>query len=146
MTLKEQLKEDLKISMKSGNTIKKNIIRVIMSEIAAEDSRRKLGQNKLDDIGVQSIIKSMAKNIDQKTPEDLKTEEIKEELKILNSYLPTLMPEEETKIKVQEVIAEVGATSIAEMGKVMGAFTKKYQGKANNKLVSRIVRETLLSY
>jgi len=142
MTLKEKLKEDLKISMKSGETIKRGIIRLVLSEIAAEDARRKVGQNHLDDFGIQGVIKSMVKNLTG-IPEELKTEELKKEIEILNSYLPELMSEEETRIKVEEVISETEVSSMKDIGKVMGAFTAKYKGKADNKLVMKLIKERL---
>lgn len=141
MTLKEQLKEDLKVSMKSGETVKRNIIRLALSEIAAEDSRRTL-ENHLDEAGARAIIKKMVNNLSE-IPEDKKTDELRQELTILSAYLPTLMSEDEIRVKIEEIIIETGAASPKEMGKVMGQFNAKYKGLADNKIVSEIVRSRL---
>ena len=65
------------------------------------------------------------------------------ELAIVDSYLPQQMSEEEIRTAVGQVISEIGATSPAEMGKVMGGFNSKFAGKADGKIVSNIVKELL---
>lgn len=142
MSLTETLKEDLKVAMKKGEGVKKNIIRLALSEIAAENSRRTIDKH-LDEAGSLAIIKKMVNNLSE-IPEDKKTDELRQELTILNAYLPALMSEEEIRVKVEEVIIETGASSPKEMGKVMGQFNAKYKGLADNKIVSEIVRSRLV--
>ena len=141
MNLKDKLKEDLKISMKNGDSIKRGIVRIVLSEIAAEDSRRKI-ENNLDDAGIQGIISNMVKNLSG-IPEDKKNKELEREIEVLKSYLPELMSEQEIEKNVQEIINTLETPSLKEIGKVMGAFTAKYKGKADNSLVSKIVKEKL---
>lgn len=140
MNLIEQLKVDLRAAMKSGESVKKNIIRLALSEISAENSRRS-SDNHLDEVGSLAIIKKMVKNLSE-IPEDKKTDDLRQELDILNSYLPTLMSEEEIVIKVKEIVQEIEATS-KDFGKVMSQFNIKYKGLADNKKVSEIVKANL---
>ncbi|MGZ4038097.1 MAG: GatB/YqeY domain-containing protein, partial [Bacteroidia bacterium] len=62
---------------------------------------------------------------------------------VMETYLPKQMSEEEIKAEVTKIIAQVGASSPADMGKVMGAASKALAGKADNKLVSQFVKELL---
>lgn len=62
---------------------------------------------------------------------------------VIEAYLPKQMDEAEIRTEVQKLISEVGATSAADMGKVMGAATKKFAGKANGKIISAIVKDLL---
>ena len=66
-----------------------------------------------------------------------------EEIAVVERYLPKQMGEDEIKAVLKEVIASVGATSAADLGKVMGAATKQLAGKADNKTVSALVRQML---
>ena len=66
-----------------------------------------------------------------------------EEIAVVERYLPKQMGEEEIKEELKKIIAQVGATSAAEMGKVMGVASKQLAGKADNKLVSQLVKQLL---
>ncbi len=66
-----------------------------------------------------------------------------EEIAIVERYLPKQMSEEEIKLILKEIISTVGATSAADLGKVMGAATKQFAGKADNKIVSALVKQML---
>lgn len=74
--------------------------------------------------------------------EDLVTVEI-EQAAVLKEYLPEQLSEEAVAAQIKTIIEEIGATSMRDMGKVMGTATKKFAGKADNKLVSRLVKELL---
>ena len=67
----------------------------------------------------------------------------KEEVAIIEKYLPAMMSEEEVRAIITKIIAETGATSQKEMGKVMGAASKQLAGKADNKLVADLVKSLL---
>jgi len=144
MNLKEQLKIDLKASLKSGDSVKKNIVRLVMSEIAAEDSRRQ-STNKLDDAGLIAVVTKMKKSLMETKAflekESKSTDEVVAEITVLDMYLPQLMSKEETVEAVNEIIAEIGEG--VAFGRVMGIFSKKYKGKADNKLASKIITEKL---
>lgn len=62
---------------------------------------------------------------------------------VIEAYLPKQMDEAEIRTEVEKLISEVGATSAADMGKVMGAATKKFAGKADGKIISAIVKDLL---
>jgi len=146
-TLKEKLKEDLKISIKNSNSLKKNLLRVVLGEIALEETSGKAAFI-LNDEGVMSIIRKSKSSLELTKAECKKfqkpiPEEVDKEIAILDTYLPQQMVEEEIKTEIAAIITEIGATSMKEMGLVMKAFTAKFSGKADGKLVSTIVREKL---
>lgn len=146
-TLKEKLKEDLKVALKNGNSLKKDLIRMILSEVSLEEGRGAVGFL-LNDEGVLSVIKKLKKSqeINKEGYEKLQKElpeNLIKEIEILNSYLPQQMEEEEIKRIVSELISEVGAESMKDVGKVMSAFNSKYAGKADNKIVSTAVKDCL---
>jgi len=62
---------------------------------------------------------------------------------VMETYLPQQMSEDEIRVHLQKIISETGASSPADMGKVMGAATKVFAGKADNKIVSQLVKELL---
>ena len=66
-----------------------------------------------------------------------------EEIEVIERFLPTQMSSEELQLEIKKVIAETGATSSADMGKVMGVATKKLAGKADGKTISTMVKELL---
>ena len=70
-------------------------------------------------------------------------ETLHREMEVLMAYLPPQLTEEEIKQMVTDTIQEVGATSMKDMGKVMGAITPKVKGRADNKIVSQLVRAQL---
>jgi uncharacterized protein YqeY len=146
-TLKEKLKEDLKVAMKTGNALKKDLIKVVLGEIALEEGRGKAGFF-LNDEGVMSILKKFKNNQEvikeeyEKLQKEVPADTLKE-IEILSSYLPQQMSKEEIEVEVSTIISEVGATSMKEMGKVMGAFNAKHAGKADNKIVSETVKNKL---
>ena len=72
-------------------------------------------------------------------------EKEKNELEVIQSYLPEQMGEEEIKKLVAEAVSQTGAAGITDMGKVMGALMPKVKGKADGSLVSRLVKESLSS-
>ena len=67
----------------------------------------------------------------------------KGEIEIIEAYLPKQLSEEEVTEEIRAIVAEVGASSMKDMGKVMGAATKKWAGKADGKLISQVVKAIL---
>lgn len=86
--------------------------------------------------------KESAEIYQQQNREDLVKPEV-EEISVIERYLPRMMSEDEIKTQLQNIIASVGATSAADMGKVMGAASKHFAGKADNKMVSALVKQML---
>ena len=141
--IKEKLKEDLKIAIKQGNSLKKDVVRMILSESAYEEGKGRI----LDNDGVIAIIKRMKKNqnemLESSKTLNISTEIIEAEIAILDSYLPKQMDLEEIKVKVGELIIETAATSMRDMGKIMSSFNAKYTGLADNKIVSEVIKSKL---
>jgi len=147
--IKEELKKSLKIAIKSNDGLTKNIVRIILSEISTEDIRRKQN-NKLNNQGIISILFKLQKNLFEmrKAFEQKKDEEgvqkTTAELKVLEKFLPVLMTEEEIEIELKQMINNLNVVSMKDFGKIMGMFSKKFQGKADNKKVSEILRKKLI--
>ncbi len=147
MSLEQTIMGDLKAAMLAKNEAGLRAIRAIKSaillaktsaggkELTAEDEVKML----------QKLVKQRQESIEiynKQGREDLAKPEM-EEVEIISKYLPQMMGEDEVRVAVQAAIAATGATSPAEMGKVMGVVTKQLAGKADNKIVSSIVKELL---
>lgn len=139
-TLKERISREYIEAFKARETIKKNLLGVVKGEITKEE---KNGSNdSLSDDGVIKILKRVSKSLSE-TLAQVENEEARQELAVIEVYLPTLMSEEETESAVSNIISEIGASSLADLGKVMGGFKVKHAGKADNKLVSDIAKKIL---
>ena len=144
--LKEQLMEDFKNAMKEKNEIKKNTIMMVRSAIlqVEKDTQKELSENEIIEIISKELKKrkDSVSDIEKSGRTDL-LENINEEIAIIKAYLPEELSKEEIERIVVETIAEVGATTMKEMGKVMQAVKPKVAGRADNKLVNEIVRAKL---
>ena len=146
MSLKEQLFADLKTAMKEKDTLKKDTVQLIRSGILQYEKDNKV---ELDDEGVLDIITKQLKSRRDSLPDYQKSgredliEKLNKEIEILLSYLPEQLSEEEIAKIVEEAIAETGAASVKDMGKVMGIATKQLAGKAEGKTISTIVKQLL---
>jgi uncharacterized protein YqeY len=146
MDLQERLRKDLGQSMKAGEKIKVSTIRMVISEIKnAEIAKR----GELDDDELLSVLAREAKKRKEAIEEfkkgrrqDLVDRET-EELGIIEDYLPEQLSANELQQIINETINEVGASSPGDMGKVMGHVMPKLKGRADGKLVNKIVREML---
>lgn len=134
MTLKEQITQGIKEAMKAKDEVKKNILRVIKAEISREEG----GLKDLDDTAVIKLIKKNIKSLDEIGDEGALAEKA-----VLEVYLPQQMSEAEITKALEEIIASTGASSMQDMGKVMGAFNAKYAGLADGGTVSGIVKAKL---
>ena len=146
MNLKEQLMQDMKEAMKQKEQVRLGAIRQIRSTLKYKEIELK---EELDDEGILKVIATLVKqhkdSIEQFTNGGRLelAEKEQAELKVLESYLPQQMSEEEVKTLVQEAIEAVGASSMKEMGKVMKYVMPKAQGRADGKLVNQFVKELL---
>lgn len=146
MALKEQLLADLKASMKAKDTVKKATVTMIRAAILQVEKDQKV---ELDDDGILEIIAKQMKqrrdalaDFEKAGREDL-IEQTKQEMQVIETYLPQQMTREEVEVIVDETIQETGASSAKEMGQVMKAVMPKLKGRADGKLVNQIVREKL---
>jgi hypothetical protein len=148
MSLKEQLFNDLKQAMKDKDTTKKEVVQMVRAGVLQIEKDQKI---EADDAVVTQVITKEIKKLSDVIPDFQKggradlVEEAEKKVAILKAYLPEQMSEEEIKEIVKTAVAETGAASPKDMGKVMGAVTAKTKGRADNKLVSQLVREALQS-
>lgn len=144
--LKEKLLEDLKNSMKEKNIVRKNVIQMVRAAILQVE---KDGHVELDDNQIIDIIAKESKkrkdslgDYEKSGREDL-INEIKEEIAILAEYLPKQLSVEEVETIVKEVISEVGATSMKDMGKVMKAAKEKIGAASDGKTINEAVKKLI---
>ncbi len=144
--LKVKLADDFKNAMLEKDRVRKVAVQMIKAAVLnfEKDTKRDA-----EDVDVLEIISKELKkrkdslvSIEKSGREDL-ISDLKREMEILAAYLPEQMSPEEITSVVKEAIGETNATSIKDMGKVMGLVTQKVKGKADNKLVSDIVRQLL---
>lgn len=148
MTLKEKINSDLLTAMKAKEEMKLGALRLLKAaimkfEVAGDKKKEATDEEALQIIGRE--VKQRKDSIDAYKKggrADLAVKE-KEELKILQAYLPAQMDESELKKVVSQVITQTGATSKADFGKVMGAVMAQVKGKADGQMVSRLVGEVL---
>lgn len=146
MDLKEQIENDLKNSMKSGDNIIRGVLRMLFSDIKNVEinERKEINDEKIIEI-IKKNIKSRKDSIEQYTKgnrEDLANQE-KNELEILEKYMPEQMSEDEVRKIIISIIKKSEAVSASDFGKIMGAVMKEIGNKADGNLVGGIVKEEL---
>lgn len=146
MSLKEQLKEDLKTAMRDKEIVKRDSIRAINTMIKQieVDERRELDDEEVIKL-IQRGIKQREEAISQYTAasrDDLVQKE-QEQVDVFMLYLPAQVSDEELEAGMREIIAQTGATNMKDMGKVMGAATKKFAGVADGKRINEMVKKLL---
>ena len=146
MSLKETLLQDLKAAMKDKDIIRKNTIQLVRSGVLQIE---KDNQVELDDDGVLDVVAKELKKRRDSLPEYEKSgrtdliENLNREIEVLLGYPPKQLTEDEIHKIVEETIAETGATTMKDMGKVMGAVSPKVKGRADNRVVSGYVKKLL---
>lgn len=146
MALKEQLMDDLKAAMKDKDIIRKNTVQMIRSAVLQFEKDNK---TVLDDSGVTDVIAKELKRRRDVLPEYEKSgredliADINREIEILLAYLPKQLTKEELEEIVVAAISEVGATSMKDMGKIMGVVMPKTKGRADGKMINEIVKAHL---
>ncbi len=153
MDLKQQLQQDLREALRAGDERRKSVIRMALTAItnAEIEKGRRSGQTELDRDEIVAVLQSQAKQrretVDElegvERPDMLAAE--KEELAMLEEYLPEQLSVEEIAEEAREVINEVGATGMKDMGPVMGRLMSRVKGRADGHTVNMVVRELLSS-
>ena len=150
MSLKERIDQDLKEAMKSGDKNRLNTIRSIRAALLEKEvSIRVGGKAELSDEQELEVVMNLAKKRKDSIQQyqDAGRKDLAEieqaELAVITTYLPAQMPDEEIEAAVRDIIAQVGATSLKDMGKVMGAAMKKLKGKADGGKVQEMVKSAL---
>ncbi len=146
MSLKEQLNEDLKQAMRDKEVVKRDSIRAINTMIKQieVDERRVLDDAEVIKL-IQKGIKQREEAIAQYSAAsraDL-VEKEQSQVDIFMQYLPKQLSDEELESGMKEIISEVDATSLKDMGKVMGAASKKFAGIADGKRINEMVKKLL---
>ncbi len=148
MALEETINNDIKAAMMAKDEARLRAVRAIKSEIIKAKTEK--GANGVVSPEKESqILQKMVKQrrdsiseFEKANRQDLIDKE-KEEVKVIEKYLPAMMSEAEVVEVVKQAIAATGATSQKEMGKVMGMVSKQLAGKADNKLVADTVKSLL---
>ena len=134
------------VAMKSGDKIKTNILRALLS--ALKEKQIELKQD-INEDEYLSIIKRLVKQLKESADAYLKAgrselyEKEVSELDILKEYLPEIFSEKQTLDLVKEVIGQTSAKSLSDMGKVMSLIMQKSNGKVDGKTANRLVKELL---
>ncbi|WP_127533008.1 GatB/YqeY domain-containing protein [Paenibacillus kobensis] len=146
MNLSDRLNDDMKQAMKNQDKFKLTTIRMIRASIknAEIDLKRSLEDSEVLDI-LSREIKQRKDSLQEftKAGRDDLVKDVAVEIDIIGVYLPEQLTEEEIKSIVLQTIQETGASSKAEMGKVMTALMPKVKGRADGKLVNTIVQQSL---
>ena len=146
MSLKERLADDLKSAMKDKNVVRKNTIQMVRAGVLQIEKDKKIT---LDDDGVLDVIAKQLKQRRDSLPDYEKSgredliAELKAEMDVLMEYLPQQLSHDELLEIVKEAIAQTGASSMKDMGKVMSAVMPKTKGRADGKEINEIVKSIL---
>jgi hypothetical protein len=142
----DQIQNDMKTALKSGEKVKANTLRLLISKL--KNKAIEVGSS-LDDKQILQVIQRTAKQHKESirmykdgNREDL-VEQEQAELDIVERYLPSMMSEEEVNIVVESIIQETGATTMADFGKVMPQVMKKGAGKIDGSIAQSILKSKL---
>ena len=148
MSIKEQLMEDMKTAMKEreAGKLRLEVIRMVRASIKNIEINEKKDLNDDDVLGV--LMKELKMRQDsleefKKANRQELVAQAEQEIAILQKYLPAALGDDELKAIVTEMIAQAGATSPKDMGKVMPLVMAKTKGRADGKKISAMVRELL---
>ena len=144
--LKEKLLEDLKVSMRDKNVVRKNTVQMVRAAILQieKDTGSVVDDEKIIDI----IAKEMKKKKDamadfEKAARQDLIDQTNEEMKVLEEYLPKQLSKEEIKEIVSKIISDIGATSMKDMGIVMKEAKAVIGAGADGKTINEVVKELL---
>ena len=151
MNLPERITEDYKAALKSGEATRKTTLSGLRAAFKSAEIDARGTDKVVDDETYQAVIEKEAKKrresieeFDKAGRTDLADKE-RAELEVLKDYLPEQMTDEELQAMVSDAIAQSGASSPKDMGKVMGILVPQIAGRADGKLASKLVREALSS-
>lgn len=147
MELEKKVMERLKEAMKSKDDAALRALRAIKAAILTAKTEK--GAGEMDEAKESQLVMKLAKQrkesieiFEKQGRTDLAQTE-REELEVLNTFLPKQMTEEELMPLIQKIISDLGVTDAKEMGKVMGAANKEFAGKADGGTISKIVKQLL---
>jgi len=146
MDIKTQLTESMKDAMRAHDTVRKNTVSMALAAIKQVEVDKRIT---LDDAAIMSLLQKEIKNRREALEEAKKANRAdlvsanEAEIAILEAFLPKAMPADELRALVQAAMAETGASSASDMGKVMKAVMPKVAGRAPGDAISAMVRELL---
>ena len=148
MALEQQIQEDIKAAMKAKDAVALSAVRAIKGEILLFKTAEG-GSKDVTDGDIFKMIKKLIKQRKEAAEQyvaagrqELADNELAEAA-VMEKYLPKQLSEEEVEAKIKEIVAQVGATSIKDMGKVMGVANKALAGLSDGRTISTIVKKLL---
>jgi len=149
MSLAESINNDIKSAMLAKDAKKLEALRAIKAALLLAKTGKDVSSGEIPvDVELallQKLVKQRKESAaiyrEQNRPDLAETEEF--QAAIIEKYLPEQMPEDEIQVVIKEIIADTGASSIKDMGRVMGLATKKLAGKADNKMIAGLVKQLL---
>ena len=146
MSLKEQIQTELTAAMRSGDALRRDVLRMVTSSAYNLEKRQQKPLSDDELLGVLSReVKTRRESVEafrKGGREDLATKE-EAEIAIIQAFLPQALSEEELRSLVDEAIAATGASSARDMGKVMGSLAPRTRGRADGKHLSELVAQAL---
>ena len=144
--LKEKLMEDLKESMKTKDTVRKNAVQMVRASILQieKDKGIEVEDEKIIDIIAKEVKtkRDALKDFEKAERQDL-IDQTNEEIEVLEEYLPKQLTDEELENEVKKIVESVGATSVKDMGKVMKEAKVVIGAKADGKRINEVVKSLL---
>ena len=144
--LKEKLMEDLKNSMKEKNNLRKNVIQMVRAAILQIEKDK--GIQVEDDRILEIIAKEVKskrdalKDFEKAERQDL-IDQTNQEIEVLQQYLPKQLSKEEIKVELEKIIAEIGATTMKDMGAIMKDAKAKMGASADGKTINEVAKEIM---
>lgn len=146
MSLLAELNEDIKTAMKSRDKERLSVLRMIKSSLLNEEIAKGSELNSDEELTVLAREKKQRnESLEEFTKADRQdlVSKLENEIVIVDEYLPQQLSQEEVAALVKEAVQQTGASSMADMGKVMGALMPKVKGKADGNIVSSLVKSEL---
>ena len=146
MTLRERIHDDTTAAMRSGDSLRRDVLRMVQNAIYNIEKAKKVTLSEDEILGVVTKeVKTRRESVEafrNGGREDLATKE-EAEIAILSGYLPQQLTDHELRALVDQGIAATGATTARDMGKVMGWLSPQIRGRADGKVVSGLVNQAL---
>ncbi|MGD1960617.1 MAG: GatB/YqeY domain-containing protein [Fulvivirga sp.] len=148
MSLKQQIDQDIKSAMLAKKKDELTALRAIKSAILLAETEKGAGNDLSKEAEIKLLTKAAKQRNEsaelyaQKGRDDLSSKE-RFEFEIISKYLPEQLSDDQLKTEISTVISEIGASGMQDMGKVMGAATKRLAGKADGKKISEMVKSIL---
>jgi uncharacterized protein YqeY len=144
VSLKDKINQDVKEAMKAKDVVKRDTLRLLTSAMkqVEVDERRELSDDDVLKL-IQKQIKQRNESITQykEAGRDDLVEAESKELEIFKEYMPKQLSDDELLVALKDIIAEVGATSIKDMGRIMGVATKKLSSSADGKRINETIKK-----